>query len=68
MRWISFSSPKNVSVKNFRVSKLLNEQCIHIKLILDHTGLIHEISSFLETFFVSISDLRGGSHRNRTFP
>ena len=41
------------------MSKLLNEQCIYIKLILNHAGFIHEIGCLLETFFVSVSDLCG---------
>ena len=38
---------------------LLDKQRIHIQLVLDHAGLIHEVSSLLETFFVGICDFRG---------
>ena len=48
MRWISFAPPKNVSAKKFlSIGKLLNEQCIYIKLILNHAGFIHEIGCLL---------------------
>mgnify|MGYP000817519194 CR=1 FL=1 len=38
---------------------LLDKQRIHIQLVLDHAGLIHEVSSLLETFFVGVGDLCG---------